>query len=76
MAITIDEARAALNRGNARVAYKRGDGETEYGTITAVGRVWVFVKYGGGPAHSIATAPGDLTLLAGESAAREGASDG
>jgi hypothetical protein len=65
--MTIDDARAALRRGDVRVAYKRADGETEYGTITAVGRVWVFVQYGGLD-HPIADKPEDLTLLAGKAA--------
>jgi hypothetical protein len=62
--MTLDEAREAHRRGNARVAYQSGTDRAEEGVITAVGRVWVFVQYGE-PAHSVATAPGDLTLIAG-----------
>jgi hypothetical protein len=63
--VTLDEAREALKRRDTSVTYNRADGETEYGTITAVGRVWVFVQYPGLD-HPIADRPEDLTLLAGK----------
>jgi hypothetical protein len=68
MTMTIDEARAALNRGNARVAYGHPgwcDCAPEEGEITAVRGGTVFVRYGY-EQYSKATRPEDLTLLAGK----------
>ena len=60
--MTIDEARGHIGR---RVAYRGAADEDEKGKITAVGRLYVFVRYDGDE-HGIATDPADLTLLAGK----------
>ena len=63
--MTIDEARNHI--GHAVTYRPRGnpDARAEDGVITAVGHLYVFVRYGAART-SQATNPADLTLLAGK----------
>ena len=63
--MTIDEARACLDRGEVAVLYRSAHGEPEPGVITFVSSQYVFVRYGTEDGRSLATRPEDLTLLAG-----------
>jgi hypothetical protein len=73
--MTIDEARANIGRFVEYRPRDTPDAGPERGVIAAVGHVKVFVWHEGLDC-SQATDPADLTLAAGESAAREDHEDG